>query len=140
MISNIIAIVSLTTLLCFIIAYIFLNKKLKEANLQLIKTYLASTSVQDLLNNNKISNDVADNDIHKENFIKFLSDSRDWAFEYIENVQSTLSEFSNDVGPLIDHFDKYGDVLSTQRPDYDAMKKISKAYKELVKLLPEGNK
>lgn len=137
---QIISIVSSTIAVSFIIAYTLLNRKLKEANFALMKMYLATTSVQDLLNNNKISNEVADNDIHKENFIKFLSESRDWAFEYIENVQSTLSEFSNNVGPLIDHFDKYGDVLSTQRPDYDAMKKISKAYKELIKLLPEGSK
>jgi len=105
-----------------------------------MKLYLASTSVQDLLDNPSISNEVADNDIHKENFIKFLSDSRDWAFEYIESVQSGLTDFNKEVGPLIEYFDKYGDVLSNQRPDYESMKKISKAYKELKKLLPEENK
>lgn len=140
MILQIISIVSSTVGVSFIIAYTILNRKLKDANLALMKMYLASTSVQDLLNNNKISNEVADNDIHKENFIKFLSDSRDWAFEYIENVQSTLSEFSDEVGPLIEYFDKYGEVLSNKRPDFDSMKKISKAYKELIKLLPEENK
>jgi hypothetical protein len=74
--------------------------------------------------------------VHKENFIKFLSDSRDWAFEYIENVQSGLSKFVIDVDSHIEHFDKYGDVLSVERPDYAAMKQISKSYKELKQLLP----
>jgi hypothetical protein len=35
--------------------------------------------------------------VHKENFIKFLSDSRDWAFEYIEQSQKTIKEVSDDL-------------------------------------------
>ena len=33
-----------------------------------------------------------DLDQNRESFIKFLSDSRDWAFEYIENSQSVVKE------------------------------------------------
>ena len=33
------------------------------------------------------NNIKSEENIHKENFIKFLSESRDWAYEYIENVQ-----------------------------------------------------
>ena len=77
-----------------------------------------------------------DQDIHKENFIKFLSDSRDWAFEYIEDVQKELENFIKDIDPEIDYFDKYGIVTDTY-PHYDSMKKISAAYKKLKKLLPE---
>ena len=79
----------------------------------------------------------SDNDVHKENFIKFLSDSRDWAFNYIEEVQKGLEEFINDVDAHIAYFDEYGIVLSTEQPHYMAMKQISKSYKELKKLLPE---
>jgi hypothetical protein len=35
--------------------------------------------------------------VHKENFIKFLSDSRDWAFEYIETSQKTIKEVSEEL-------------------------------------------
>lgn len=80
---------------------------------------------------------ISDSDVHKESFIKFLSDSRDWAYEYIENVQVGLNKFIEDVDKDIIYFDKYGDVLSTERPDYAALKNISVAYKELKKLLPE---
>jgi alpha-L-fucosidase len=75
-------------------------------------------------------------DIHKENFIKFLSDSRDWAFEYIEDVQKQLEDFIRDVEPEIMYFDEYG-VVGDAYPHYHSMKKISAAYKDLKKLLPE---
>ena len=77
-----------------------------------------------------------DQDIHKENFIKFLSDSRDWAFEYIEDVQKQLENFIRDIEPEIMHFDEYG-VVGDAYPHYHSMKKISAAYKDLKKLLPE---
>ena len=82
----------------------------------------------------------SDNDVHKENFIKFLSDSRDWAYEYIETVQSGLNKFVSDVDADISYFDEYGDALSMSRPDYKSMKNISKAYKELKNLLPVEEK
>jgi alpha-L-fucosidase len=77
-----------------------------------------------------------DQDIHKENFIKFLSDSRDWAFEYIEDVQKQLENFIRDIEPEIMYFDEYG-VVGDAYPHYHSMKKISAAYKDLKKLLPE---
>lgn len=77
-----------------------------------------------------------DQDIHKENFIKFLSDSRDWAFEYIEDVQKQLETFIRDIEPEIMYFDEYG-IVGDAYPHYHSMKKISAAYKDLKKLLPE---
>ena len=77
-----------------------------------------------------------DQDIHKENFIKFLSDSRDWAFEYIEDVQKQLETFVRDIEPEIMYFDEYG-IVGDAYPHYHSMKKISSAYKDLKKLLPE---
>ena len=40
---------------------------------------------------------MSDDTLHKENFIKFLSDSRDWAFEYIEKSQQTIKEVSEEL-------------------------------------------
>lgn len=34
---------------------------------------------------------VSDNNEIREQFLKFVSDSRDWAFDYIENVQQELN-------------------------------------------------
>jgi hypothetical protein len=83
-------------------------------------------------------NDENKTDEEKSNeaFLKFVSDSRDWAYQYIDDVQAGLSKFVVDIEPEIAYFDEYGEVGSAY-PHYHSMKKISGAYKELKKLLPE---
>jgi predicted PurR-regulated permease PerM len=82
------------------------------------------------------SNNKVDNDVHKESFIKFLSDSRDSAFNYIEEVQSGLNKFVSDIEPEINYFREYGDLMAMQ-PNYYSLKKITEAYEELKNLLPK---
>lgn len=83
-------------------------------------------------------NGLMETDQAKEDFIKFISDSREWAFEYIETVQAGLNKFVEEAGPSIDYFDNYGEVIYT--PITPQMQKISEAYKDLIKLLPEEGK
>lgn len=78
-------------------------------------------------------------DAVQESFLKFVSDSREWAYAYIEEVQEALIQFKTKVDPSITYFNSYGDTLSVNRPDYEAMKKISQAYQELILVLPEDN-
>ena len=103
------------------------------------KLFIENTLLQEYADLTKSikTKENSDESIHKENFIKFLSDSRDWAFSYIENVQKGLTKFVNDVDADVSYFDEYGDALSMSRPDYPLMKNISKAYKESKTLLPE---
>jgi hypothetical protein len=77
-----------------------------------------------------------DKEQFNEDFLKFISDSRDWAYTYIEDVQASLDKFITDIEPEILFFDQYGDLMAAE-PNYNAMKKISVAYKELKKFLPE---
>ena len=77
-----------------------------------------------------------DKEESNEAFLKFVSDSRDWAYQYIDDVQSSLNKFITDIEPEIAYFDEYGEVGSAY-PHYHSMKKISMAYKELKKILPE---
>jgi membrane-associated HD superfamily phosphohydrolase len=72
----------------------------------------------------------------KEDFIKFLSDSRDWSYQYIEDAQKIIHTFIKEIEPEIRYFDEYG-VVGSAWPHYYSMKKISSAYKELKTLLPE---
>ena len=90
-----------------------------------------SKVTQIMLSNNKL-----DNDVHKESFIKFLSDSRDSAFVYIEEVQSGISKFVEQVDPEISYFKEYGDIMAMS-PNYNSMNKIATAYEDLIKLLPK---
>ena len=81
-------------------------------------------------------NNKTDEEKSNEAFLKFVSDSRDWAYTYIEEVQASVDNFINDIEPEIVYFDEYG-VVGSAYPHYYSMKKISEAYKELKKILPE---
>lgn len=86
---------------------------------------------QSMNNENK-----TDQEKSNEAFLKFVSDSRDWAYQYIDEVQESLNKFITDIEPEIAYFDEYG-VAGSAYPHYYSMKKISGAYKELKKMLPE---
>lgn len=73
---------------------------------------------------------------NSEGFLRFVSESRDWAFQYIEEVQSALQDFTSDIEPEISYFKEYGDITSMS-PNYYSMKKIAAAYDKLKEVLPE---
>lgn len=123
-----ILLVIVTTICILSSIKIFILKK------RVLALAISLTKVEDIFNSKK--EEESHSDIHKENFIKFLSDSRDWAYEYIEDVQEGLLKFVNDIEPEIAYFDEYG-LVGDAYPHYHSMKKISGAYKELKKLLPE---
>jgi hypothetical protein len=133
--SNIIIIILGTLTVSFAIAYISVLSKMSKLTQEFAKLFISHNSLQEFVSKNNLEF-KNDSDIHKENFIKFLSDSRDWAFKYIEDVQTGLEKFMVDVEPEIIYFDSYGQVLSVERPDYQSMKRISEAFKELKKLMP----
>jgi hypothetical protein len=140
MIQNII-LISLSTLsVSFIIAYSIILKKFINAKSIMAKLVFDNFTLEKLIELQNDKDIKTDESVHKENFLKFISESRDWAFEYIEEVQGGLSKFVNDVDSYIEYFDTYGDVVSVDRPDYAAMTQISKAYKELKQLLPTEEK
>lgn len=115
-------------------ASILLTLKVILLRQRMLTLAMSLVKVQDVFNSTKQQESY--NDVHKENFIKFLSDSRDWAYEYIEDVQSGLKKFVNEIEPEIAYFDEYG-LVGDAYPHYHSMKKISQEYKELKKLLPE---
>jgi len=73
-----------------------------------------------------------------EGFLKFISQSRDWAFDYIEQVQTALLEFKNKIEPEILYAKTYGTV-SGQSPHTIIIDRISDAYDDLVKVMPEDS-
>jgi choline kinase len=70
-----------------------------------------------------------------EGFLKFISDSRDWAFSYIEQVQAGLEKFDKNAGKHIRYFNQFAE-LSDGQPLHDILVEISKEYEDLKKLLP----
>lgn len=125
----------------FIFLFIYLvfnNAKLKMSNLKLL-----TKNLQLIMDNNILSQKLQEELVkqkdesieNSEGFLNFISQSRDWAFSYIENVQSVINKFINDVKPHIDHFDKVGEAMWT--PHSDQMKNISNAFKELIAIVPD---
>ena len=74
-------------------------------------------------------------DSTNEAMIRFLSESRDMAFEYIEKVQKTVSDTVTALDPHVVHFDKFGLAVST--PYDNVMGLLSKEIKNLKELLPD---
>jgi len=114
------------------ISIIILSIKTLRLKSEIKKLATAYSKVTQLM----LSNNKLDDDVHKESFIKFLSDSRDSAFVYIEEVQLGISKFVEQVDPEISYFKEYGDIMA-MAPNYNSMNKIATAYEDLIKLLPK---
>jgi hypothetical protein len=73
-----------------------------------------------------------------DGFLKFISESRDWAFKYIEDVQEALTTFKNKVEPKFEYARTYGSVAGTSAHT-DIIEQLSEAYLELKKVMPEDD-
>lgn len=71
-----------------------------------------------------------------EGFLKFVSQSRDWAFQYIERVQVAIKNFQNIFHPFAVEYYKDKDKPISQ----EEFGKIFEAYKKLVDELPDEGK
>jgi len=131
-----IALVILSVLtLSFLIAYLSVAKRLNTVSQGFAQLFITHSALRETLDNTPTK---TEDEIHKENFIKFLSDSRDWAFDYIEEVQIGLNKFIKEVEPELGYYNKFGIVVEGMVAPHDkALRKISKEFEDLKKLLPE---
>lgn len=71
-----------------------------------------------------------------EGFLKFVSDSRDWAFQYIERVQIAIKNFQDIFHPIAIEYYK-----DKEKPiGQEEFGKLFEAYKKLVDELPDEGK
>lgn len=73
-----------------------------------------------------------------EGFIEFLNKSRDDAFKYIESVQLALKIFKEEVGPLVEYHEQFGDVI--YNPMGKQLDTVVLAYHKLMLTLPDDYK
>jgi len=125
-----------TCLFSVTVAYLTLAYNFNKIRDQYQKLFIDMMLLEKLINEIEESKIKTDESVHKENFIKFLSDSRDWAYQYIEEVQTGLNNFINETEPEINYFREYGDTMA-MAPNYFSMKKISEEYEKLKSLLRE---
>ncbi len=72
-----------------------------------------------------------------DDFVKFLSDSRDMAFTYIEDVQEKISEFDKQIQEIAEWNRTYGSVVG-DTPHSSKIEEINLAYDKIRSLLPEN--
>lgn len=121
-------------LVIMFVTFSFNNMRLRIKNLELIEKNL-QVHIDCAVLSEKLRIEMQKPELQNDDFLSFVSKSRDMAFEYIESVQSGLDKFINDIEPEISYFDEYG-IVGSSFPHYHSMKKISSAYKELKSLLP----
>ena len=133
--NNALLISLLTLSVFFAMLFLFISLKLKRSKLYMAKLLLENFKLNEYAEKIQSTKELDSNDIHRENFIKFLSDSREWAFTYIEDVQNGLAKFVEEVDPTINYFDDFSSIQEGN-PLNVGMKQISSAYKDLKKFLP----
>ena len=86
----------------------------------------------------QISNEISTLKLSEtDGFVKFISQSRDWAFQYIEEVQAALKEFDNEVAHKFEWARTYGIVVNGGTHG-KVLDEISVAYDKLKSVLPEN--
>jgi hypothetical protein len=127
--------VSLSSL-SFAIYFYSSQHKIKNLEKRFTKIFSDYQNLQRIF---KDSNEFkSDDESHKENFIKFLSDSRDWAFEYIDDVQKSINDIVIKTESTVEYHKKFGS-LETE-PYATHITVLADAVEELKTLLPNRDK
>jgi hypothetical protein len=127
-------------LLAIVFYFIYLTIKYR---LQRNKLFIVANNMNNelFLQNNKIlelEKQIEQLNLKEsDGFVKFLSASRDWAFEYIEEVQKVINEFDEEVAPILQWANTYGN-LAGDTVHTETITKISEAYNKLKSVLPEN--
>ena len=137
---NLISIMSFSLLVIFILVFVYLILKLTVQKKQLLGIYIQSEMDKHLLIQklDELSKELSSRELSEtDGFVKFISQSRDWAFEYIEEVQKVLNEFDEEIAPRLNWANTYGktagDTVHTE-----TITKISEAYDKLKSVLPKN--
>ena len=116
MVVFIIASIVIATLLFIVVKLSIQNRKLV---LRAVQSEIDKIAMITELQRASLSR--GDDAIEKtDGFLRFISESRDWAFEYIEDVQKAIAE--------------YDSALSSQNPVA-----MNEAYKKLLSMLPSSD-
>lgn len=117
-------------------AYIFSAIKIMKVSKDLLEVTELYNNLEQVVMNESNTDGI---DLHTQSFIKFLSDSREMAFEYIDQVQEEIKKFVDIADKELAFFNSYG-ILTEGHLYYDNLKVISEEYKKLKLLLPEESK
>ena len=127
-----------STLIVFLAAYVLkLSMRKRRLILEIVQLQIDKQILTHRLKEEMEKRNSADIE-NTDGFLKFISQSRDWAFDYIEQVQAALLEFKNKVEPQILYAKTYGTTVGESTHSI-IVDKISDAYDDLVKVMPENS-
>ena len=132
LVASIVVIIAFFLFILIVVRLTFENKRLKKDVAQgLIDQFALMQKLEDSYKNtdNKKIEET-------EGFLRFVSQSRDWAFQYIERVQVAIKNFQDVFHPFAT--DYYKD--KSKPIGQDEFGKIFEAYKKLVDELPDEGK
>lgn len=125
----------------FILALLYIIVKLSIKNKQILAKYIQSELDKNLIKL-ELSRMIEEKSVlelsESDGFVKFISQSRDWAFEYIEEVQRVLAEFDETVAPQLQWANTFGSVTG-ETVHTNTIKVISEAYDKLKSVLPKND-
>jgi hypothetical protein len=121
-----IAAVAVLSLICVFLVIVILQqrKTRKELTEKYLKAEIEKSVVLEKLQD--VLKELEAKGIEEsDGFLKFISESRDWAFKYIEDVQGALSEFEAKASPYFENkavSDK--EALLAIRAEYDKLRQM----------------
>ena len=126
----------LTTIVVGLLAFEVVRSKIANRKLfkRAVQAELDLMAMSEQLNKTILEHNAEKTD----GFLRFVSDSRDKAFTYIEEVQAALDIFEQELGPIMRHYKKTGKPVS--RKQSETLDKISMVYDLLKSLMPEEDK
>lgn len=125
LIAYIIYIVVTTVMIIVVVNLAVKNKKQASMIIQ-----LGIDRAEVLAKLGDLSMKVQNGDIEKtDGFIKFITESRDWAFAYIEDVQEAIKQYE----------DAIDGIPVSREITVDRAKQINDAFEKLVSFLPKDN-
>lgn len=120
----------------FIFIFIFNIMKLIKLNIENTKL---KVQMINLVQENQVFKTLLDQKdsahVEKtEGFLNFVTQSRDWAFEYIEDVQKVVNKVIDDTSSTVDYHNKFGSMEI--EPYATQISTLVTAIEELKFLLP----
>lgn len=108
------------------------NITLRFSNMKLNEELLKSFINYNIVLEKRVSQE-SEKIEQSDGFLKFVSDSRDWAYAYIESVQEEINDFITIVGPDIEYLESYKPPIISE----EATDRLVVGYKKIKALIPE---
>ena len=106
--------------------------KLSSITADLLKANIDKTIIAEKLLDASARN-LMKSDPSSEAFLKFVSDSRDWAYSYIESVQEEINNFITLVGPDMEYLESYKPPIISE----EVTDRLIVGYKKIKDLIPK---